>query len=162
MIKYLAALGRAFVGLAGLSPASGVGGELGHWGQVARGLSGLPVKVSIALAAGGTNVMQATLQVTDADGNPVKKVFAIDFWMSEAATGIGLTGDTYSGSLTHTTGSALQEVVAKKHYRSLTDANGKLVFTITDTAEPADQYVAVRHPMTGAVVVSGASGTNWG
>jgi hypothetical protein len=38
----------------------------------------------------------------------------------------------------------------------------RLVVAAVDTAKPADQYVVVRHPVTGKLIVSAVSGTNWG
>lgn len=118
--------------------------------------------VTIALAASATtDGMDITITVKDGRGNTVADVFELEFWMSEAATGIGLTADTYSGDLTATTGAILSALTAKKHWKVVTAATGIFAATLVDSANPTDQYVAVRRPMTGRLVVSGASGTNW-
>jgi hypothetical protein len=133
-------------------------GDLGESDGAAR----IFATATIALAAGAVNAMQVTITARDAAGVAITGVQALDVWVSEAASGIGLTADAYSGDLVVTTGSELQEIVSKKHYTLLTDANGVIVLTITDTAEPADQYMVVRHPVTGRPIVSAASGASWG
>lgn len=118
--------------------------------------------IDIALAASATtDGMDITITVQDANGAAIAAVHELEWWISESAVGAGLTADTYSGDVTTGTGTELQEIVAKKHYKGLTDANGVLVATAVDSANPADQYVAVRHPVTGQVIVSAVSGTNW-
>lgn len=127
-----------------------------------EGLPAIPATVSIDLAASSTtDGMDITMTVRDSVGNAIPAVFELEWWISEAATGIGLTGDTYSGDVTAVTGTEHQEIVAKKHYKSLTTVNGVHVARAVANANPADQYVAVRHPLTGEVLVSAASGTNW-
>lgn len=120
------------------------------------------VTVDIALAASATtDGMDITITMQDGAGTAIDAVHRFEWWISEAATGIGLTGDTYSGDVTTGTGTEWEEIVAKKHYVGLTAATGVYVATAVDSANPADQYVAVVHPVTGKVIVSGASGTNW-
>lgn len=118
--------------------------------------------IDIALAASATpDGMDITITVLDAAGVAIDAVHSLEVWVSEDAQGEGLTADTASGDLTWSTGTELQEIVSKKHYTVLTDANGVAVATLVDSANPTDQYIAVRHPLTGKVIVSAASGTNW-
>lgn len=125
-------------------------------------LDGIGSTVTIAIAASATtDGMDITVTVKDADGNTVAAVHELDLWMSEDATGIGLTADTYSGTLTAGTGEILTALTAKKHFRIVTAATGIFVGTLVDSGNPADQYVAVKKPIGAGVVVSEASGTNW-
>ena len=124
--------------------------------------AGIPSTVTIALAAGAANTMTITMTVKDAGGVTIAAVFMLEWWISEATTGIGLTADTYSGDVTTTTGTEYQEIVTKKHFTGLTNASGVLVASAVASAKPADQYIAVKNPATGKVIVSAASGTNWG
>lgn len=118
--------------------------------------------VSIALAASATtDGMDITITMLDAAGVAIDAVQAFEWWISEAATGIGFTGDTYSGDVTMSVGTESEEIVSKKHYRALTAATGIATITAVDSANPVDQYIAVKHPVTGKVIVSEASGTNW-
>lgn len=121
-----------------------------------------PWTVSIGLAASATtDGMDITITVLDSDGNTLADVYAFEIYMSESATGQGLTADTYSGTLTASTGAILTTLTAKKHFSVVTAATGIFVGTLVDSANPADQYVVVSNPATGEIVVSAASGTNW-
>lgn len=118
--------------------------------------------VDIALAAGAANTMTITITCLDGAAVAIDAVHLLEVWISEAATGIGLTGDSYSGDVTVTTGTEWEELTTKKHYRVLTDVNGVAVLSAVDSGKPADQYIAVKHPVTGKIIVSAASGANWG
>lgn len=121
-----------------------------------------PANVTIGLAASATtDGMDITMTVVDENGNAITEVFELEWWISESAIGAGLTGDTYSGDVTTVTGTELQEIVSKKHFKSLTDANGVVGALAIASANPADQYIAVKHPVTGQIIVSAVSGTNW-
>ncbi len=121
-----------------------------------------PANVTIALTAGAADTMTITMTVKDAAGATIADVFMLEWWISEAATGIGLTADTYSGDVTTTTGTEYQQIVDKKHYTGLTHTSGILVASAVDSAKPADQYLVVKHPLTNKLIVSAASGANWG
>lgn len=118
--------------------------------------------IDIALATSVTvDGIDITITVQDGEGNAIAGVFALDVWISEAATGIGITAESYSGDVTVVTGSELVEHVAKKVFLATTDANGVLGMLAVDSSNEVDQYIAVRNPATGRVVVSAASGTTW-
>jgi len=120
-----------------------------------------PFTVSIGLAPSATtDGMTITITVLDADGNTMPGIYAFEAYMSEAATGIGLTGDTYSGDLTAVTGGVAAVRTAKKAWLLQTHTTGIFVGTLVDSANPVDQYVVVVLP-TGQRVVSAASADNW-
>lgn len=124
-------------------------------------VQGAPYSVTITLAASATtDGMDITIDLKDYDGNLVPFT-AFNWWISEDAQGEGLTADTYSGDVTTVTGTELHETVSKKLFLCMTDATGAYVGKAVDSANPTDQYVAVRHPVTGKVIVSAVSGTNW-
>ena len=130
----------------------------------ARSLDGLPHRYTLALAASATtDGMDITATAVDYNGAPIAGVRVFDLYMSEDANGIGLTGDTYSGSLTAvaTYGAVLSTLTTKKHFRCATNANGVFKGTLVDSANPADQYAVACNPAGGAVAVSAVSGTNW-
>jgi hypothetical protein len=111
-------------------------------------------------AAGTANISNVTLQVVDGAGASVASVFNLDVWLSDAASGAGLTGTTASGTVTTTTGIVLQTYTAKKALRIQTDATGKAVLAITDTAKTGF-YVAVAlggKAIVGAQLVTGNYG----
>lgn len=116
---------------------------------------------TVALAASSTtDGMDITITAKDPAGDTVEGVWGFEWWISEAATGIGLTADSYSGAVTAGTGSILTALTAKKHFLATTAATGIFVATAVDSANPADQYVVVKLP-SGDLVVSSVSGTNW-
>lgn len=125
-------------------------------------VQGAPYTIDIALAASATtDGMDITITVKDVDGNTLAGVYRIEWYISESAVGSGLTADTYSGDVTTVTGREVQEVTSKKHFVCLTGTAGVFVGLAVDSANPTDQYVCVVHPLTGKVIVSEASGTNW-
>lgn len=96
----------------------------------------LPQGATIANAASTSNVSLVTIQLVDGLGNAVVGVFAVDVWLSDAATGVGLTANTASGAVgASTSGTDLGALTAKKALRSLTDATGKYILSITDTGK---------------------------
>jgi hypothetical protein len=118
--------------------------------------------VTIDLAAGAADVCTITVTAVDANGVTVTGVQELELWMSESAVGAGLTADTYSGSLVAVTGTILETVTAKKHFRVLTHTTGVFVGSLTDSAKPADQYVAVKKPIGAALKMSAATAALWG
>jgi hypothetical protein len=119
-------------------------------------------KVAIALTAGANNVMGVTITVQDEDGATVAGVHQLDVWASELATGLNLTGDTYSGNLVATAGYILAEPTSKKRWTVLTAATGIFAANLTDTAEPQDQYIAVKNPFGSGITVSAISAGKFG
>jgi hypothetical protein len=92
--------------------------------------------VTLTPAAGTANQSLVTLQLKDAAGNAIAVVTPIDVWLSDAATGIGLTGTTASGAVAAgASGTDLGVLTTKKAITSLTDATGKYILAITDTAK---------------------------
>lgn len=121
-----------------------------------------PASVTIDLAASATtDGMDITVTVVDEDGDTVAGVFDLVMHMSEAATGAGLTADSYSGNLTASVGAILGALTEKKAWVIQTAATGIFTATLVDSANPADQYVGVKKPTAPGLVVSAASGSNW-
>lgn len=114
-----------------------------------------PASFDFAAAAGGANVAEVTISPLDSGGDPLTGVRNLEVWLSDAATGIGLTGTTASGTVTAKSGEGTVFVThtAKKHLTVQTKAAGTFVLEITDTAKTG-YYVCVRDPATGAVHVS--------
>jgi hypothetical protein len=95
-----------------------------------------PQSVTISAAAGSANVTNVTFQLKDGAGNALANVTAFEVWLSDAATGIGLTTTTASGSVgAGSAGADLGAVTTKKALRVATDATGKYVLSITDTGK---------------------------
>lgn len=129
-------------------------------GRAAFGALFLAGKQFIALfgfayAQGATaNITLVTIQAEDKNGQPIAQQVALDVYLSDSATGAGITASTASGAVAAgASGIDLADVTAKKFKRVLTDANGKYVLSITDTVKTGF-YVCAVNPSTGVVSVS--------
>jgi len=99
--------------------------------------SGRASALIVTAAAGSANISNVTLQVVDFEDAPVAGVRNLNVWLSDSTSGIGLTATTASGTVTATTGTDFFDQVAKKAKIIQTDATGKIVLAITDTAKTA-------------------------
>ena len=97
----------------------------------------IPTDLSFAIAAAATNVSNVTISVVNKDGYTIPGVHILDVWLSDAATGIGLTGATASGTVQAKTASGTVHgaLTAKKALRVSTLADGTFVLEITDSAK---------------------------
>ncbi|MGJ0533086.1 MAG: hypothetical protein ACR65W_07465 [Methylocystis sp.] len=138
--------------LNGIAPA---GAEMIPPGGEARNITGVA-------AAGGSNVSEVTITVTDENGDAVAAVHHLDVWLSDAASGAGLTGTTASGTVTNksASGTVLQIYSAKKAVRVQTLATGIFILEITDTAKTAFKVCATLNGK--AVVLATLTAGNYG
>lgn len=120
----------------------------------------LSANITFAAAAGGANVCEVTCTVKDAAGATIAAPFTLNIWLSDAATGAGLTGTSASGTVTAkaASGAVLGTLTAKKALVVQTLATGIFILEITDTAKTAF-YVAAQVPGTGATKVSAVLAT---
>lgn len=111
-------------------------------------------KVTFSIAAGAANVCNVTGTVTDVSGNAVAETQVLLVWLSDAATGIGLTGTSASGTVTTATnGTDMGAITAKKALFVLTNASGVFTIEITDIAKTTF-YVGASVPGSGQTNVS--------
>ena len=115
----------------------------------------LVATAGFAIAQGASsNITLVTIQVEDKNGNAIAGVYSLAIWLSDAATGIGVTGTTASGNVVAgASGTDIVDLTSKKVKKVLTDATGKYILSITDTAKTGF-YVTVVNPSTGLLVVS--------
>jgi hypothetical protein len=123
--------------------------------EINSACDGVPANITFAAAAGAANVAEVTCTVKDAAGATLAGVFVFDLWLSDAATGAGLTGTTASGAVTAkaASGADFGALTAKKALRVQTLATGVFVLSITDSAKTGF-YVAAQVPGKGNTVVS--------
>ncbi len=88
-------------------------------------------------AAGAANICEVTIQAKDAAGVSLNGPHIMTVWLSDAATGLGLTGTAASGTVTAktATGAVFGTLEAKKALVVQTLANGSFVLEITDNAK---------------------------
>ena len=123
------------------------GGQIRVEGDV--NFVGTAAAVTFTPAAGGSNVCEVTIQLVDADGTAAPFVFPMLVYLSDAATGEGLTATTASGEVAAKSGHTdLSALVSKKAILVLTKADGSYVLSITDSAKTAFRVCAV--PATGS------------
>lgn len=109
---------------------------------------------TLSPAAAGSNVCEVTITAVDGAGATIAGVWNADVWLSDAASGAGLTGTTASGTVTAkaASGIVLATYTAKKAIRVQSLATGIFVLEITDSAKTGF-YVTVQNA-TGGVSVS--------
>lgn len=118
--------------------------------------------VSWVVTAGAANVCILTGTIKDAAGVTIAASRPLLVYISEAATGIGITADSYSTGAAVTTGTQLVALTASKAWLINTHTNGTFAISITDTAKPADQYGVAINWTTGQLSISAASAALWG
>lgn len=116
--------------------------------------------VSWAVTAGASNICIMTGTIKDAAGATIAAVRNLLVYISEAATGIGVTADSYSTGAAITDGTGA-ELVAEKVFLVQTGVDGVFAISITDAAKPADQYGVAVLP-NGSMSISAASAALWG
>lgn len=105
---------------------------------------------SISFAAGAANVSAVTVQLKDVDGDDIGHSEHVNVWLSDQADGLSLA--TAADTIAATTGLVIGTHVAEQSFEAVTDADGALVFDLTDASK--DQYYIVAGLATGAIVVS--------
>jgi hypothetical protein len=115
-------------------------GNMPHYGG-----KGISTEIVITNAQGASsNIANVSFQVTDLSGKPIAQVFNFDVWLSDAASGAGLTATTPSGGIAAVANDGIvwSVATASKAIRAQTNAAGLLVLAITDTAKTGFYPVA--------------------
>lgn len=123
-----------------------------------EGQVGTAKNVTISIAASTTtDGVEATLTVVDADGVAVPFRHTLNVWISDDATGDGLTATAASGALTAVTGVILTALTAKKHILANTAATGILKLLLVDNANTAGERFCCTNPINGKLVLGSAT-----
>lgn len=111
--------------------------------------------VTFTPAAGTANVCNVVIRLQTAAGQTIAEPRTYDVYLSDAATGAGLTAVTASGTVTNASaaGTVVGTNTAKKALRVQALATGLFTLEITDTAKTGF-YVCVVDPATGKPYVS--------
>lgn len=127
--------------VAGITPTGlelGVSGTaLSATAAEVNAVNGAVADFTFAAAAGAANVTEVTITAKDADGATVAVPHVFTVWLSDAATGAGLTGTTASGTVTAkaSSGAVIGTLTAKKALVVQALATGVFILEITDTAK---------------------------
>lgn len=123
---------------------------------------GIPTGVTYSTAKGSANVCLVSYQLVDCYGNPVASSFSFDAFLSDAATGLGLTATTASGAVAAgASGAVLGILTASKAFRVQTTATGLFILSITDSAKTGFYPVAQlpgRQPIVAPQLVAASYG----
>lgn len=139
-------------------------GPAGNGAAVVIGANSTPVGyvATITPAASTSNICLVTIQFQDGLGNNLGVPVVFDLWLSDAASGAGLTATTASGAVAAgSAGTDLDAMVAKKAIHALTDATGKYVLSITDTGKTGF-FVAVAGGFNNTIVSAQLVTGNYG
>lgn len=97
----------------------------------------LPASFTLTPAAGASTVSEITIQAKDAAGVNMTRAIKFLCYLSDAATGIGITATTASGAVTakSASGTDFGQLTAKKVLVGQTKADGSFILSITDAAK---------------------------
>ena len=109
---------------------------------------------SITVGAEDTNVRAITIQLKDANGADIAYHEMVDIFVLAEAKGNGFVTTGGSTGIEIGTDGALLTVVAKKYFVAISEADGDIDLTWTDTGTE-EAYLAVRLP-NGRLVISAA------
>lgn len=116
----------------------------------------MPASISFSYAAGAANISEVTMTVLDSAGAAIASPFILQVFLSDAATGAGLTSTSATGTVQAKSGDTdLAIVTAKKHLQVQTKATGIYILEITDTNKTAFYPCAVL-PSIGSTQVGAA------
>jgi len=115
----------------------------------------IPTKVGYTIAAGASTICEIAIEVQDGHETAIASGIPFNVWLSDAATGVGLTAVTASGTVTVKTasGAVFGTLTAKKALVVQPLATGIFTLEITDSARTGF-YIAVQLPGSGQVSVS--------
>ena len=111
-------------------------------------LAGMHAGFTFAAAQGAANITEVTVTAVKADGSTtVAGPMIYHLWLSDAATGAGLTGTAASGTVTvkSASGAVIGTLTSKKALVVQALASGVFILEITDTAKTAF-YVCAQTP----------------
>lgn len=97
----------------------------------------VPTDLTFSIAAAASTVSEVTIKVVNKDGYTIPGVHVLNVWLSDAATGVGLTGTTASGTVQAkaASGTVHGALTTKKAMTVSTLADGSFVLEITDNAK---------------------------
>ena len=144
-----------------------VGGELDVTGTLKMGdltLNTQVAQVTFTPAAGAANVCDVVIQAKDANGTNVARPVLLIVWLSDAATGLGLTATAASGTVQakSASGADFGVLTAKKALVVQTLATGAYTLEITDTSKTGYYIGATMLGATGQTISAHLVTANYG
>lgn len=114
----------------------------------------IPTSATFTFTAGAANIANVLITAVNSAGTTIARIHPLTVWLSDAVTGVGLTGTAASGTVQakSASGTDVGVLTAKKALAVHTLANGTYTLEITASAKTG-YYVGVALPC-GLVVVS--------
>jgi len=110
---------------------------------------------TVTIGAEATNVINVGIQLTDAKGEDLDEVVCVHAFLSDASTGIGISGTAPATSVAvGTDGAIIEENVTKLAWLLQSESDGDIDLDITETG--ADTWYLVIVLPDGTQVVSDA------
>lgn len=105
----------------------------------------IPLGITFTPTSAASNVCEVAISINDGAGTAIAKPFIFDVWLSDAATGAGLTGTAASGTVTakSASGVVIDTYTSKKALRVQALATGIFTLEITDSGNTG-YYVAAQ------------------
>ena len=94
-------------------------------------LAAVGTQPTIVVSDEAADVVTVTVQMRDADGNNLAEQCVLEVWVSDVAG--GALGTAPDGAVAATTGTIVASHTAKTHLVCITDVNGALVLTLTES-----------------------------
>jgi hypothetical protein len=116
--------------------------------------SGLVGSAVLTVGVEAANAIAVGIQLKGTDGKNLSQRAAVRVYISGANTGAGLVGTAPTGGVAISVGNTLSVLTAGKEVNVVTDGNGAVTATLTDTGTPTF-YVVVVLP-DGSIAVSPA------
>ena len=116
----------------------------------------VPTRLSFTFGLSATQYgTVCEVAVCNVDGQVVPGIHMLDLYLSDSATGEGVTGTDPTGTVSakSASGAVLATITAKKLFKVATLATGKFTVEIIDDATPVLLYVACALPL-GRIQVS--------
>jgi len=101
--------------------------------QLADAVADLVPKINIGVGGETSDTIAVTIQVQDCQGNNNSNRFLVHAWLADSQYGPE-SSTAPDGTVNWTTGTALEEVTSKKRWTAITDANGRAVLSIAESA----------------------------
>jgi hypothetical protein len=117
----------------------------------------IPTLLTFVFAQNATQYgTECEISVCNKDGQVIPGIHMLDVYLTDSATGEGLTATDPTGSVTakSASGTIIQTAIAKKLFKVVTLPTGKFTLQIIDDSTPILLYVAAAIPGIGKIQVS--------
>lgn len=109
---------------------------------------------TITIGTEGTNTINVAVQLKDANGVAIAEKCGIQAYLSDAATGLGITATAPSSGVAVGTNGLAIELITDKYFSITTDTSGRIDLTLSE-AGVATWYLVLKMP-DGTIIVSDA------